>query len=401
MALIRFDNIQTQAMNMAMDWIRTPQSRRKKIFTIAGYAGSGKSTVLSQIINVIGLVKYRVAFVTYTGKAAVVLRQKGLNAYTIHKLIYNTSISKNGIPIFKKKKQLPHHIELIVVDEVGMVPQQIIDDLASYGIPILCTGDPGQLSPIYGDNTIITSPDITLKKVYRQGKLSGILSLATDIRNGICNFNKTYGDDVNIVSMHKFKQNDILNFDQILCSTNNTRSQLNIAARTILKRKSQYPEEGDKIICTANNFKEIVGYYDDLELYMVNGLLCYCDFDASLIDDNVLSLKLSVDGISGIHPTIYCKANQFMNNYDSFGKTEKKNADKEIIDSYYEEFQGKQLHTFDYGFAITCHKSQGSQWDNVIIFDDCFYNTEENYLRWMYTAVTRAIKTVTIVTGIN
>jgi exodeoxyribonuclease-5 len=398
MGQINFGEEQLYAIHTATNWIRTPYKQRAPIFVIAGYAGTGKSTILSTILAYMHIPLYKVAFATFTGKAAVVLRQRGLNAYTIHKLIYNTNMSKNGIPIFKRKARLPPSIELIAIDEIGMVPQSVLDDLLSFKVPTIGLGDPGQLPPIFGENTYIRNHNCMLTKVYRQALESGVLRFATDIRNGIFNTNKDYGSDVRFISMNKLRTDDLLRCDQIICATNANKIHINVAVRNALQRKTMFPEVGDKVICTVNNFKEIVACYDDLEIFLVNGLMGKTIFDSYKVFDNVLWLQFSIDGMGDTMAQIYCKMDKFQGNYDTVGDISVAEGDEPSKKEFYEFFNDRSIHAMDYGYAITCHKSQGSQFDNVLVYDDCFYNNTEQYLRWMYTAVTRASKTITVVT---
>jgi exodeoxyribonuclease-5 len=400
MGLINFGKDQLQAIRDASDWIRTPPHKRSPIFIIAGYAGTGKSTILSTILENFRIPRYKVAFATFTGKAAVILRQKGLNAYTIHKLIYNTIVSKKNVPMFRRKSRLPMSIELIAVDEIGMVPKSLLDDLLSFHIPVIGLGDPGQLPPIYGENDYITHHNCLLTKVYRQALDSGVLRFATDIRNGIFNPEINYGSDVRFIDYHKLKDEDLLACDQVICATNANKVHLNVAIRRKLGRQTMYPEDGDKVICTANNFKEIVAYFDDLEIYLVNGLVGYAEFDTYSVSDDILWLNLRIDDMGGVLSFIYAYMTPFRENYEEVNLTVNE-ADASIKKDFYEFYHNKAIHRFDYGYAITCHKAQGSQYGHVLVYDDCFYNNEKQYLRWLYTAVTRAINKVTVITGIR
>jgi len=398
MALIEFGKDQKNAIKMAVDWINTPSNKRRPIFVVSGYAGTGKSTVISQILLEMKIPKYRVAFCCYTGKAAVALRKLGLNAFTIHKLIYNIQVTPNGVPLFRRKKKISSSIELLVIDELSMVPEQIMTDILSFGVPVLCMGDSGQLPPIYGENSYIQKPDCMLKEVFRQKDTSGIILLATDIRNGEFNPRKDYGEDVEFIPESAFKSKIITQYDQVICATNKIRYLLNSTARKIYGRKSAFPEVGDKLICTANNFKEIVGYYEDIEVFLVNGLIGECTEEASNITDDIVRLRLNIQGMGSCEPLIYCKAKSLLSIYDTIGIKEVAAKDEDVIE-FYETYEGRSVHSIEYAYAITCHKSQGSQAVSVLVYDDCFYNrNSDNFFKWMYTAVTRAQRCVHIVT---
>jgi ATP-dependent exoDNAse (exonuclease V) alpha subunit len=394
MAEIIFGNTQKKAIQMASEWIRESPRHRKGIFVIAGYAGTGKSTVLSQILSVMGIPVYSVAFATYTGKAAVVLRQKGHNAYTLHRLIYNTGVSQSGMPIFRRKKSLPSGIELICVDEVGMVPEKIMNDLLSFNVPVLALGDQGQLPPIYGENSFISNPDCILTEIYRQNEGSGVLKFATDIRNGIFDFENDYGNQVKIISSSKFRMEYMKDYEQMLCGTNATRSHINVQYRALTGKKSPFPEKGEKLICIVNNFKDPIPY-KDIDYYFVNGLMAVVTRSSKEISDSVLYIRLKPDGLDKEVGT-YCKRGVFLNDYEDFGQKAPQGSENDVK-NFYDFYNDKIVNSFTFGQVITGHKSQGSQYDSVLIFDDCFYNSEINYRRWLYTCVTRAINRVMLV----
>lgn len=392
MSQIIFGHDQKNAISMATNWYKSCEFINKPYFIITGYAGSGKSTVLSQILYNMKIPFYKIAFVTYTGKAAVVLRNKGLPAITIHKFIYNVSITKSGKPIFHRKNHISGNVELICIDEIGMVPQQMLEDLLSFNIPILGLGDPGQLPPIFGENNFILNPDCTLTEVYRQKNGSSLLQIATDIRNGINPYTKTYDSDVKIITAQNFNMKSMPNFDQILCSMNNTKMKLNVSYRNIFNYKSAYPQINEKIICTKNNFKDVILGKNGVDMFMVNGMQVNTSSNPIHIIDNIMSLKF-VSDYTQAQSQIYCNETDFSNNYEDIGFK----LDDAPDDNVMEFFDNKVINHFDYGYAITVHKSQGSEWDNVLVFDDCFYREEDKYQRWLYTAVTRAKKSLTIV----
>lgn len=388
MALLTFGKDQLRAIDTATHWLKT-ESMYKPIFVIGGYAGTGKSTVLNQVLANMGIPMYKIAFVTYTGKAAVVLRQKGLNAFTIHKLIYNVSMGSGGMPIFRKKNKLPANIELICIDELGMVPTEMMNDILTFNIPVLGLGDPGQLPPIYGENQYITKPDVFLYEVFRNS--GDVLQLATDIRNGEDVYKNSYGKDVKIIGLSEFNSNTLLQYDQILCSTNATKTTLNVKCRELKHLNSPLPDAGEKVICNVNNFKDVI-QCNGVEMFLVNGLTGVTTSKAAEIDEEHLYLRFKPDMIS-VEVPVYAKRSVFMENYEDVGAKVDKADEKFIIEFY----DGKIVNSFNYGYAITTHKSQGSEWPNILIYDDCFYHDDANYRRWLYTSVTRAKKTVTII----
>jgi exodeoxyribonuclease-5 len=111
---------------------------------IAGYAGSGKSTLVKYAVAALNMKPEDVAYVAYTGKAATVLKEKGCpNAMTAHKLLYHARQTKSGHYVFTPKTKLDEPYKMIVVDEVSMLPQEMWYQLLAHGVYVLATGDPG------------------------------------------------------------------------------------------------------------------------------------------------------------------------------------------------------------------------------------------------------------------
>jgi exodeoxyribonuclease-5 len=389
MGYLKLGQDQCLAIKKATEWFREGHYLNTPCFIIGGYAGTGKSTVLSQILISIGIPLYKVAFATYTGKAALILRRQGLNAYTLHRLLYNTSVSSTGLPRFKRKSHITRNIELICIDEFSMVPEKIFNDLLSFHIPIIALGDPGQLPPIYGENQYIKNPDIFLTEIYRQKENSSLLTCATDIRNGIDIYTQKYDTDVTIVRDTQLHTLDLTSYDIIVCATNATRIMFNKRCRALYHMEGIYPNTNDKIICVLNNFKTAFSY-DGLEFYLVNGLIGISTSFAYTIDTNVYMLNFKPDGID-IKLPVYVKPDLFEHTYDNATYDEKALFNNIMYGSMI------VLNVFDYGYAITAHKAQGSEWDNVLIYDDCFFNDTKKYIQWLYTSVTRSKARVTIV----
>ena len=135
----------TNKQSNAIKIMATNYARKEPITVISGFAGSGKSSIINYFIENNDLMD-KTRFVTFTGKASLVLQNKGLPATTIHKLIYDAFKNKyTGKFHFRKKNYLDWGIKLLVVDEVSMVPAALLKDLMSFGIPIVALGDPGQL----------------------------------------------------------------------------------------------------------------------------------------------------------------------------------------------------------------------------------------------------------------
>jgi len=374
--------LQRVAIERAVEWyfVKTDE---QQCFVVAGYAGSGKTTIVSHMITVLGLTKYNVLYVAYTGKAVNVLRTKGNFAHTIHRTFYQ--IYKNGGKVsFKLKTSLPSIIKLIVVDEMSMVNDKLMDDILSFGIPVIGLGDPGQLPPIFGGNKFIHKSDVFLTEVMRTDDASGILDLATRARNGDSIPFGGYGAS-RCVTFDKI--GDMEKYDTVLCWKNETRAHLNKIIRGKLGITHMYPLKGEKLICLKNNYIHEIDV-EGISMFIVNGLNCISLSEAMDLEDtdNTFRLKFKPD---------FAKTN------DVFFETK---CTREIFDAYLsskpwadssDNELDEQIACVDYGYALTVHKSQGSEWRNVLIIDE-YGGARDTYLNWLYTAITRGRTSVTL-----
>lgn len=365
---MKYNNKQEAAIRMAKEWFNFPVNA---VFTIGGYAGTGKTTVAKGIIDSLGVKPEEVAFVAFTGKAANVMASKGMTgAKTIHSLIYHPKELPDGGVIFQKKpKKALRGLKLIVLDEASMVGKKIFQDLMSYDIPILALGDPGQLPPVSSLRTgLLDHPDVLLEEIMRQDAGSGIVRFAEAVRNGhipVASDDGKFGKEVKILPS-SVAANDaafakIVTKSQIICGKNATRIGINRYAKTsVFDKNPDKFQKGDKVICLENNFQ--------------------CSAES-----NVGKLTL-VNGLSGI------MASDIMKNAD-----EHQHFYLEIpeLDACfdapfgYQKFSEVPLLNFDFAYAITCHKSQGSEYDNLTVLDE---PVGAKAAQWRYTAITRAKK---------
>jgi len=350
--------------------------------TLGGLAGTGKTTILELLKAALG---FEPQYLAPTGKAAEVMRQKGLaNAETIHSFIYNfqglsrDENDENPKPIFEDKGDLELDTSLIVVDEASMVNTSLYTDLMEKGYPVLFVGDHGQLAPVGGDPGLMANPDICLERIHRQAEGNPIIQLAHSIRNGghPANF-KCEGDEVQIIrrggtnKIVSYAMNN--NIDQIIVGFNKLRCNINAAYRASLGRSDEQIVVGEKLICLKNN----------RDRGIFNGMM----FEVMEIDGGTattLDLKLknlSTGYIADEPHTIARGALLQEKSYD--------------LDLAKQRGQvSKKTSSFDYSYAITGHKSQGSQWDSVLVmWDVCKFWSME---LWGYTAVTRAAERVVV-----
>lgn len=334
--------------------------------TLGGYAGTGKTTVIRELKN--RLPDFAVC--AYTGKAANVLRRKGVDASTIHSLIYQPEQEeytddegkKRVRLVFRSKPEGEFPYDGVIVDEASMVSRAIHDDLASLGIPIIFVGDHGQLEPV-GDRSfnLMADPDITLETVHRN---SGEIALFADfIRKGrdAADWERWRPDDlgeklVRIVTVDDVTQSDIHEWDQIICAYNRTRVEVNREMRQLMGLGSDKPAVGDRVMCLQN--KAILGLYNGQQ-GVVGGVSNQSPYHIRFdTDTNSVWIKTVPDQWH-----------------------REKSAD-------YDPRRGADQLPFDYCYCITCHKAQGDEWDNVLVLEQRCRAWEHS--RWAYTAASRA-----------
>lgn len=366
--------------------------KNKEPYTvIAGYAGTGKSTLIKFIISALDIDPERVAYVAYTGKAAQVLRNKGNpNAITAHRLLYKSVQKPDGSFVHIPRQTLNSNCDIVVVDEVSMLPKHMWELLLSHKIHVIACGDPGQLPPIGEENGILDSPDIFLDEIMRQAAESEIIRLSADIRarKGIKVFK---GIEINIVPKRDLCDGMLLWADQVLCGKNDTRHQLNDYYRN-MKWGWQYTPEpipGDKIICLKNNWEKITRVGDAL----VNGTIgTLTGIDTKF--NEYLGVEANIDFRLETYDDTDPRDQDFHNLLIDWKliTTHEPTINKDNFRMFPRQLRPEQ---FDYGYVITTHKSQGSEYDNVLVIEEMLKSTD--HARWLYTAVTRAAKKLTLV----
>ena len=374
---MQFAPQQDEALKAVARWLK---EGKQPVFRLFGYAGTGKTTLARHFAeNVDG----EVLFAAFTGKAAQVLRSRGAtNARTIHSLIYRprgeeavedeetgrTSIA----PMFSINRQSPlAKAALIVIDECSMVDEQLGRDLMSFGTPILVLGDPGQLPPVSGGGFFTDQePDYLLTEIHRQARDNPIIQLAMHVREGKEIMYGDYGT-AKVISKADVTQDLVLGADQVLVGTNKTRRRYNKRLRELKGFTVDYPQAGDKLVCLRND--------------QVKGLL------------NGSLWQVMTSSRETVKPGINLLIKPEDDDMDrGAAKIKLLKAAFEDVETEIPWATRKRYDEFDYGYALTVHKAQGSQWKDVVLFDEswAFRDTRE---RWLYTAVTRAAETLTIV----
>lgn len=401
---------QDRALREVDQWMADPNGAQ--VFRLFGFAGTGKTTLAREVSeNIDG----EVLFGAFTGKAAHVLRQKGCeNASTLHSLIYHTrdkgqarlkdleaqlvklksELGEDGASeqqvddhprvrdirrLIEKEREalaqptflLNHEsalkdARLLICDEGSTVDDRLGEDVLSFGTRVLVLGDPAQLPPVRGEGFFTTGaePDIMLTEVHRQARDNPIIELATKVRMGEKLPLGQYGESavVDAVTL-----SDKLDADQLIVGRNKTRHAINRQIREALGYQERHPIPGDRLICLRN----------DHEVGLLNGAIWFVE-DIGLIGNDRSTLHIVSDDT----------------------------GDRLLVEVHMHHFQGrgealpwwerKEAQEFDYGYAITCHKAQGSQWSGVMVYDESWCFREDRH-KWLYTAITRAADRLTLV----
>src|SRR3982075_3309349 len=245
---------QDSALKAVADWLKAKPGKNgtPPVFRLFGYAGTGKTTLARHIADgVDGEVK----FAAFTGKAALVMRNKGCdNASTIHSLIYRARESGVEQPSFELWDDAPaSKAKLIVIDECSMVDAELGRDLLSFGVPVLVLGDPAQLPPIQGGGFFTDAgPDAMLTEVHRQAADDPIIHLSMAVREGRRLEPGTYGDS-QVVRKADLFPDRVLAADQVLVGRNATRRSYNARLRERRGFTDPLPQADDKLVCLRNN----------------------------------------------------------------------------------------------------------------------------------------------------
>jgi exodeoxyribonuclease-5 len=438
---------QRRAIDSFTAWWREGKSTgfgKHQTFKLAGPAGAGKSTLALFALQAVGLdpLGSSVASVAYTGKAALVMRQKGLvGAKTIHSSIYipvddiskevqalraklmalrgslgslttaeereaaNEKIEKLAEDIKKTQDRSDDSVqwvlnpcgavadsELVLCDEASMVGGKIQADLESYGIPVLYIGDLFQLPPVTDDegdgagsvffdkDGLPRAVDFELKEIHRQAEGSPIVRYSRALRENrtdeIAFIGKQTGNGTLIrVPRSRLSAAHLAAAERVICGRNDTRHRVNAEVREFLKRKTPYPEVGDKIVLLKNN----------KDYSVVNGMTGVCTSDHRDYSEREGIITVDVELEDGRERSLPLLVPYFQHPGDK--------------DALYEKTPGwsraKNLHA-DYGYAMTCHKCQGSQLRSGVLLEEPLGKTDEMRRRWLYTGVTRFSDSVVI-----
>lgn len=406
---MRWTPQQESALRAVSEWFRGGESQ---VFRVFGYAGTGKTTLARHFAEGID---GDVMYLAYTGKAAHVMHLAGCaGAQTIHSAIYHArdkskrnlmeyedalmrlraelrdeGMEETRVEQHRRVRELRAKVEeerdalarpnfslnldspvrqasLLVVDEVSMVGGQMGQDLCSFGVPILVLGDPAQLPPV-GDGGFFTEgvePDVMLTDIHRQARDNPIIRLASMAREERPIPLGQYGESV---VTEEVSPEDALEVDQILAGRNKTRRASNWRVRALRGFDEPLPLSGDRLVCLRNNH----------DLGLLNGSVWMCTDVCDRGDERVVLTVSPEEG--GIEQTVEAHTHYFLGKEENLPWWDRKEAEE-----------------FDYGYCLTVHKAQGSQFGNTLLFDEswCF---REHRWRWLYTAITRAAERIKIV----
>lgn len=400
---------QQHAIKTVEDWLASD----RQVCRIFGFAGTGKTTLAQHMTR--GL-EGQVLFAAYTGKAALRLRQKGcLGASTIHSLIYvpHSQAEQHAKNLLRELENARHEVlaamtadsrteptpaeaervkelerrlevareessrpsfalneesevrdaRLVVIDEVSQVGRRMAVDLLSFGVQVLVLGDPAQLPPVGDAGFFINeTPDVMLTEVHRQAEGNPIIRMASAIRTGGRIDPAADWGGSKVMARADLTITEAASYDQILVGTNATRNTINDAIRRHRKAQGNLPAPGDKLVCLRN----------DHEAGLLNGSLWEC-LEAKEIDGDRLYLRVKSET-----DELDCIAHRH-------------HFERRRLPSW----ERSEAQEFDYGYALTVHKAQGSEWPKVLVIDESSVFRQDGR-KWMYTAVTRASERVTI-----
>jgi exodeoxyribonuclease-5 len=415
-----------------------------KVFLIKGYAGTGKTTVVSALVNAFHNLKIKSVLMAPTGRAAKVLSSYSKkSAFTIHKKIYRQKSSKDGFGVFVLDKNL-HSNTFFIVDEASMISNQsndisvfgsgrLLEDLVKYvyndkSCKLILIGDTAQLPPVGIDispaldenqlKSLGFDVDLyELTEVVRQSSDSGILMNATNIRNQLINEKYEFPklDVESVPDIEKISGTDLIETindaydrdgfeDTIIITRSNKRAnQYNSGIRSQILWREEEISVGDLLMVVKNNYfwlednekADFIANGDIAEIIRIKKYheqygFRFADVTLNLIDYDIeIDCKIILDTLNINTAALGSDDNKqlFYNIMEDYKgeKTKKKQYEGVKNDEFFNALQVK------FSYAITCHKAQGGQWKNVFLDHGYVVDNmmDKGYVRWLYTAFTR------------
>ncbi|RZS90728.1 ATP-dependent DNA helicase [Aquimarina brevivitae] len=420
------------------------------LFLLKGYAGTGKTTLIGTLVNNLRKVQLKSILLAPTGRAAKVISSyAGRHAQTIHKNIYYPKKDKSGGVAFQLK-QNKNRNTIFIVDEASMIPDaptesklfengSLLDDLmmyvySGYNCKLLFIGDTAQLPPVKlevspaldADKLALgfnkTVDEIELDEVVRQAEDSGILMNATELRELLNDqiyddfkFNiSSFTDVVRLVDGHEIMDaiNDAYHTqgheESVIILRSNKRANIyNQQIRSRILFQEEELSAGDHLMVVKNNYfwldnKSEAGFIANgdiikvLEIFAVKELYGFKFAEVKVVmvdypDQKPFETVLLLDTLTSETPSLsYEESNKLYQEVQKDYASERSNYKKFLGVKNNKFFNALQV---KFSYAITCHKSQGGQWDTVFVEQPYLPDgISRDYLRWLYTAITRARK---------
>ena len=377
-----------------IEWFR---SSSQQVFEIAGAAGTGKTFLIFEILRTLGLGPENYLAMAYTGQAAIIMRTRGfITARSIHsslyevvEVTYDSLINERfGVPTkkktFRKRRSVADSIQLFFIDEAFMVPEYMKADILSFNKKVIACGDPNQLPPIDGAPAFLINPGVhRLTQLMRQASNNPIVYISQRILNREPIHYGVYGNTVLVIDQDEFDEKMIGMVDVVGVCTNRTRQEINWRVREICGFENPLPYHGERIVCCCNNWNVV---YDDLAL--ANGLagIAYGERRLNPKNKKTFYMDFAPDMTGFVFPNINMNIEYFNAPFD------RQKEMKSIVKSKYDKIEGE---LFEYAYASTIWKLQGSETDNVMYIEEGVRPQIKMALD--YTAVTRAKRFLIIV----
>ena len=414
---VKLTDDQERAKNLIVEWYVNTDDQT---FVLSGYAGTGKTFLIDYIVKTQLKLKVgsEAVFVSPTGKAAANLVKQGTLAGTVHGLIYmrdeeNFDVDENGEIVereelaFIKREKIDEKIKLIIVDESSMINEAVLRDLLSYGVKCLFCGDGAQLPPVNGTCPLLENPHFTMQEIVRQAADNPIIQVATMARRNEPIPYGNYGDKVCVIRKNALspleRKRLFLQADQILCGRNSTRNFINEEMRRYkgIPESELLPVEGEKVICTLNDWEKPLDR--EKKFHLVNGIIGTAhDVQESI--DGLATMEFQADFLDYVVKVPFDTGIFTRGKYHhSYGQRAVFLTNGMVVHEYnydvlrqFKAASEEPICRFEFAYAVTCHKAQGSEFDFVIVFDESRVFGEES-ARWLYTAITRAKEKLLII----
>lgn len=382
---IKFNDDQEYVMG---EFIKFMRNSNEQVFQYSGGPGTGKTTILIEMIRRAGIDFSRVAPMSYIGQAAINMRNKGLvNAKTIHSWIYepaniiktdkfgntimDTYLNRPKLTMSFVPRPYLFDIDLIIIDEAGCVPYELKADIEAHGIKIIATGDLDQLPPIFGKPAYLYEGKVhVLNEIMRQKEGSNIIHLAQRAKMGLPIHNGFYGD-VLVIDYEELTSEMIMASEVIICGKNDTRDMLNKKVREeLLGIEYDLPMRGEKVVCRKNNWN--IGV-DGINL--ANGLSGTVMNQPGVhgFNGENFIIDFQPDNTNSLFKNIECDYKYFTANHSTRQQLKMNKFN-----------QGEK---FEFAYGRTCHTTQGSQYRKGIYIEEFLSSEIQNNLN--YTGITR------------